>query len=58
MLILILINVQYLQNVAFSFEKGWNGQIHSFLDSHHPIKKNPPPAKFLILPYWGDSPTP
>ena len=57
MLILILIYVQYLQNIAFSFEKGWTGQIHSFLDSHRPIKKIPP-AKFLILPYWGDSPTP
>ena len=57
MLILILIYVQYLQNIAFSFEKGWNGQILSFLDSHRPIKKIPP-AKFLILPYWGDSPTP
>ena len=32
--ILILINVQYLQNVVFSFEKGSSG-------SHHLIKKSP-----------------
>ena len=30
MLILILINVQYLQNAVFSFEKGLNDQNHSF----------------------------
>ena len=44
MAILILINVQYLQNVVFSFEKCWNGQNHYLSDSHHPIKKSP--AKF------------
>ena len=36
-LLLILINVQYLQNVVFSFDKGLSGQIHSLSDSHHPI---------------------
>ena len=48
MLILILIDVQYLQNVAFSFEKGLNGQMYFFLDSSFPIKKYPLPAKFPI----------
>ena len=28
MVILILVNVQYLQNVVSSFEKRWNGQNH------------------------------
>ena len=37
MLILILINVQYLQNVVFSFEKGLNGQNHSSSDFYHLI---------------------
>ena len=40
MLILILINVNYLQNNGFSFEKSSNGQIHSS-GSHHPDKKIP-----------------
>ena len=50
MLIVILIDAQYLQNVFFSFEKGSNGQNHSSSDSNHPIKKSPPspPAKFCI----------
>ena len=47
MLILILIDVQYLQNLVFSFEKGSNVQNHSLSDSHHSIKKFPP-AKFPI----------
>ena len=34
MLILILINIQYLQNVVFSFEKYLNGQINSSSDFH------------------------
>ena len=45
MLVLILINVQYLQKVVFSFEKGLNAQNHSS-GSHHLIKKSdrhPPP---------------
>ena len=60
MLILILIDAQYLQNVAFSFEKGANGQSHSSSDSDYQIKKFPPtPAKFLPpspptpFPHWG-----
>ena len=50
MLILIYdfwINVQYLQNVAYSFEKGLSGQNHTFWDSHHPTQKSPPQANFL-----------
>ena len=41
MLILILIDVKYLQNVVFTFEKGSNGQNNSCLSTHHPIKKSP-----------------
>ena len=37
MLILILIDVQYLQNVVFL---GQNGRSHS-ADTHHPIKTSP-----------------
>ena len=51
MLILILINVQYLQNVIFSFERGSSDQNHFFLDSHRPIE-NPPQANFpSLLPF-------
>ena len=58
MLILILIDAQYLQNVAFSFEKGGNGQSHSSSDSDYQIKKFPPtPAKFLPPPPPPPSPT-
>ena len=42
LLILILIDVKYLQNIVFSFEKGLNGQNHSSSGSHHPVKKFPP----------------
>ena len=41
MLTLILIDVQYLQNVVFSFEKVLNSHNHSSSDSHHPMKKYP-----------------
>ena len=44
MLILILIDVQYLQKAVFSFEKGSNDQNH-FSDSHHPVKKFSPRGK-------------
>ena len=52
MLILISIDVQYLQNVVFSFEKCSNGQNHSLSDSHLPIKKSHPPHQqnFQFLP--------
>ena len=46
MLIIILIDVQFLQNVVFSFEKGANGQNLSCLSPHH--SKNLP-AKYLLL---------
>ena len=46
MLILILINVQYLQNVVFSFEKGSNVQNNS---------RFPPPNK-TIHPQQNFSP--
>ena len=55
MLILILIDVQCLQNVVFSFEKGSNGQNHSLSDSYQLIKKSPA-VKFSIPPYWEDFP--
>ena len=40
MLILILIDVQYLQNIVFNFQKSSNGQNHYTSVFHHPIKKN------------------
>ena len=46
MLILISVDVQCLQNVVFSFEKGSNGQNHLPSGSDHPIKIPPPPEKF------------
>ena len=42
--------VQHLQNIVFSFEKG---QIHSYSGSNHQIKKIPP-SKFPILPSTGE----
>ena len=48
MIILILINVQDLQNVVFSFEKDSNGQNHSLSDFYHPIKN--PLSKISCLP--------
>ena len=47
MLILLLINVHYLKNVFFIFEKGSNGQNHSFSVSQHQI--NNFATKFIIL---------
>ena len=41
MLIVILIDVQYSQKAAFSFENGSNSQIHSSSGSLHPVKKFP-----------------
>ena len=51
MLILILIDVQYLQNLVFSFEKGSNVQNHSLSDSHHSIKKFS--QQNFLFPYEG-----
>ena len=42
MLILILIDVQYLENVVFSFEKDSNDQINSTSGSHNSITPTPP----------------
>ena len=39
MLILILIDDQYLKYVVFSIEKSSNGQNHSSSETHHLIKK-------------------
>ena len=41
LLILILIYVQYLQNVVFSSEKYLNGQSHSKSYFHHSVKNLP-----------------
>ena len=57
MLILILIHVQYLQNLVFSFEKDSDGQNYSLSDSHQLIKKFPP-SKFPIHPLPGEIPLP
>ena len=38
-LLLILIDLQYVQNVILNFEKGSNGQKHSSSDSHNTTKK-------------------
>ena len=50
MVILILIDVQYSQNAAFSFEKGSNCQNHSTSGSHHLVNKSPPPHKIFDFP--------
>ena len=47
MLISILIDVQYVQNVLFSFEKDSSGQYHSS-GSHHLVKKSP--SKIYLSP--------
>ena len=52
MLILILIDSQYLQNAVLSFEKGSNGQMQCSSDSNHPIKKFPL-QNFLLPPQGG-----
>ena len=53
MLILVLIDVQYLNNDVFSFEKGLIRQNHS-LKSHHPIKESP--SKISYAPYLFGKP--
>ena len=42
MLILILIEVQYLHKAVFTFEKGSNCQNHSSSSSCHLVKRSPP----------------
>ena len=39
MLILILVDIQYLQSVVFGFKKGSDSQNHSRSDSHLPDRK-------------------
>ena len=57
MLLLILIDAQYLHNVIFSLEKDLNGQNRFSLGSHCPMKETLP-AKFPIYPLLGKtSPT-
>ena len=56
MLILILINIQYLQNVVFSSEEGQNGQNHSSV-THHQLK-NPPRQDFASPLLGKPLPTP
>ena len=56
MVILILIDFQYFQNIVSSSEKGSIGQNHSSSVSHHPVK---PPNQFTIpLSFVGESPYP
>ena len=51
LLILILIDVQYLQKVDYSFQKGLNGQTHSSSSCHHQVKKT---GKISDSPsHWG-----
>ena len=57
MLILISIDVQYLQNAVFSFDEGSNGQNHSSLSSRQ-LVENFPPAKLPIPPTGGIYPYP
>ena len=57
MVILILIDVQYLKKVVFSFQKGSNGQNYSFSDSHCLIKI-PPHQDFSFPLTGGIPPTP
>ena len=58
MLVLILIDVQYLHNVVFSLEKDLNGQNCSSSGSHRPIKKNVSQQNFPFTPYRGRFPPP
>ena len=46
MLILIYIDVQYLQYIDFSFEKGLSGQNHPSSGSYYLEKKFPPQENF------------
>ena len=57
MLILILIDGQYLENVVSSFKKGSNVQYDSSSGSHHSLEQNPT-AKFPIPTPVGRIPPP
>lgn len=56
MLIFILIDFQYSQNVLFSFEKGTDGQNHPSSGSRYPVKSFPQ-QKFASSP-TRESPDP
>ena len=58
MLVLILIDVQYLHNVVFSLEKDLNGQNCSSSGSRRPIKKITPSKIFHLPPIEEDFPHP
>ena len=57
MLISILITVQYLQNVDFSFEEDSNSQNNSSSESCHPhlLSLDNPLGRFQISPLGGNS---
>ena len=48
MLIVTLIDVHYLQNALFSFEKSLNGQNQYLSGSHQPIPPPPLPSKIPL----------
>ena len=55
MLILIYIDVQYLQYIDFSFEKGLSGQNHPSSGSYYLEKKFPPQENFPFGDdHWGN----
>ena len=54
MLILILINVHYLQNIFSSFREDSNGRNHSLSDFHYPRFPTLPVGEFLPLKNTGD----
>ena len=55
MLSLILIDVQYSQNIVFSFEKCLNRQNHSSSDSTHRVKKSPSSVHYILAQSQGNS---
>ena len=57
-LILILMNVQFLRDVVSSFEKGWNSQNHSSSDFRKPMKNLLHSKIFNCLHLGKFSPTP
>ena len=52
MLVLILTDVKYLQNVTFNFEKSWNSRNHSS-DSHQSMKNSLPSKTYHAPPQCG-----
>ena len=58
MLILILIDVQYLSKFIFSFEKGSSGQSESSSYSTTQLKNSHPSKISDSFSYWEDNPLP